>query len=285
MHLIWPWQDRDRRFSWLKAGVFVLLFVPAIWLVYKVETEQFGPVPLGGMTYWSGLSATGLLMLALAITPAATISGWARLILVRRMIGVAALAYTLAHLIIYFALRFWNFASIAHEMLTRVSLILATLATIGLIALGTTSTDGAIRRMGAGKWQRLHDAIYVISGLAIIHYLLSPDIYPDQYLMSGMFCWLMLWRVLKRRGVGTDARALALIAVVSSLFTALLEIGWIWAYQGYAVSEILSIYFTFDLGTPPALKILALGLLIALAALGRQALSVKASGLKARKVG
>jgi sulfoxide reductase heme-binding subunit YedZ len=172
MHLIWPWQDRDRRFSWLKAGVFVLLFVPAIWLVYQVETEQFGPVPLGGMTYWSGLSATGLLMLALAITPAATLSGWARLIVVRRMIGVAALVYTLAHLIIYFALRFWNFTSIAHEMLTRVSLVLATLATIGLIALSATSTDGAIRRMGAGKWQQLHDAIYLISGLANIHYLL-----------------------------------------------------------------------------------------------------------------
>jgi hypothetical protein len=72
--------------------------------------------------------------------------------------------------------------------------------------------------------------------------------------MIGLFCWLMLWTMLKRRGLGTDARALTLIAVVSSLFTALLEIGWIWAYQGYAVSEILSIYFTFDLGTPPALK-------------------------------
>jgi DMSO/TMAO reductase YedYZ heme-binding membrane subunit len=38
---------------------------------------------------------------------------------VRRNIGVSALAYTVGHLFIYFALRFWNFASIAHEMLTR----------------------------------------------------------------------------------------------------------------------------------------------------------------------
>jgi sulfoxide reductase heme-binding subunit YedZ len=281
---IWPWQDRDQRFSWLKAGTFALMFVPAIWLIDQVATEQFGPVPLGGMTYWSGLFATGLVMLALAITPAATIFGWVRLIVIRRMIGVTALAYTIAHLIIYFALRFWNFASIAREMLTRVSLILATIATIGLVALGATSLDDAIRRMGASNWQRLHNAIYVIGALAIIHYLLSPDIYPEQYLMSGIFCWLMLWRLLNRCRLGTNAAALVGITLVSCLFTALLEIGWIWAYQGYAVSEILSIYFILDLGVPPALKILAIGLLIALGASGRNALRPKTANLKAGKV-
>src|SRR5229473_4850398 len=119
------------------------------------------------------------------------------------MIGVTALAYALAHIIIYFALRFWNFAFIAHEMATRLSLIVATVSTIGLIALGTTSVDAAVRRMGAKGWQRLHNAIYVFTALALIHYLLSPDAYPEQYLMSGMFFWLMVWRVLNRRGQGT----------------------------------------------------------------------------------
>src|ERR1700719_3984085 len=145
---------------------------------------------------------------------------------------------------IYFALRFWNFASIAHEMVTRISLILATIATLGLIALGATSLDAAVRRMGAQGWQRLHNAVYVISALALIHYLLSPDIYPEQYLMSGIFFWLMGWRVLNRRDQGTNAVALALLAVASCLFTALLEAGWIWAYHGYEMSEILGVYFT-----------------------------------------
>jgi methionine sulfoxide reductase heme-binding subunit len=136
LQLVWPWQDRSRRFSWLKASTFTLLFVPGIWLVDQVATGEFGPVPLGGMTYWSGLWATALLTLALAITPACTIFHWSQLIDVRRMVGVTAPAYTTAHIIIYFALRFWNFASIAHEMVTRLSLILATIATIGLGRLG-----------------------------------------------------------------------------------------------------------------------------------------------------
>jgi len=149
VHLIFPWQDRKREFSWLKATTLALMFVPAIWIVYQVATEQFGPVPLGGMTYWSGLSATALLLLALAVTPVMTIFRWGQLIDVRRMIGVTALAYTIAHIIIYFALRFWNFASIAHEMATRISLIIALIATFGLIALGATSLDAAVARMGA----------------------------------------------------------------------------------------------------------------------------------------
>ena len=51
LRLVRPWQDRKHRFSWLKASIFTLMFVPAIWLLYQVGTVQFGPVPLGGMTY------------------------------------------------------------------------------------------------------------------------------------------------------------------------------------------------------------------------------------------
>jgi sulfoxide reductase heme-binding subunit YedZ len=285
MQLIWPWQDRDREFSWLKATTFALIFVPAIWLVYQVAAEQFGPVPLGGMTYWSGFWALSLLLLALAITPALTIFRWRELILVRRMIGVTALAYTIAHIIIYFALRFWDFAHIAHEMVTRISLILATIATVGLIALGATSLDEAVRRMGAKGWNLLHNTIYLIAGLAIIHYLLSPDYYPDQYLTSGMFFWLMVWRMLSRRGQGTNPRTLAILAVASSFFTALLELGWTWAYHDYEPSETLANNFSVVLGVAPAWKILVLGLLIALAAAVRQAPRLRTAGFDARKVG
>jgi sulfoxide reductase heme-binding subunit YedZ len=285
LQLIWPWHDRDHGFSWLKAGTFALMFGPAIWLLYQFSAGEFGPVPLGGLTYWSGLWATALLLLALAITPALTIFRWRQLIIVRRMIGVTALAYTIAHIIIYFALRFWNFAFIANEMVTRLSLILATLSTLGLIALGATSLDAAVARMGAQGWQRLHNAVYLVTALAVIHYLLSPGIFPDQYLISGMFFWLMVWRVLNRRGRGADAGALALLAVASCLFTALLEAGWIWAYHGYEPLGTLSNNFSLVLGISPAWEVLALGLLIALAAAGRQAVRRKSASLDARKIG
>jgi methionine sulfoxide reductase heme-binding subunit len=271
LHVIWPWQDRKRGFSWLKAGTFALMFAPALWLLYQAGTRQFGPVPLGGMTYWSGLWATAILLMALAITPASTLFPASRLIIVRRMIGVTALAYTVAHIIIYFALRFWNFAAIANEMVTRISLIVATVATLGLIALGATSLDAAVRRMGAG-WNGLHNTVYAFTALALLHYLLSPGEFPEQYLMCGMFFWLMVWRVLDRRGLGADVRALAMLAVACGLFTAFFEAGWAWAYRGYAPSGTLGLNFSLALGVSPAWQMLGLGLLIAAAVFAREAL-------------
>jgi sulfoxide reductase heme-binding subunit YedZ len=283
--VIWPWQDRTHGFSWLKAGILALMFLPAIWLIQQVATQQFGPVPLGGMTYWSGVWATAILLLALAITPVSTIFRWRQLLIVRRMIGVTALAYAIGHIIIYFALRLWNFAHIAHEMVTRLSLILASVATIGLIALGATSIDAAVRRMGAKGWQRLHNTIYAIAALALVHFLLPPDIYPEQYLLSGLFFWLMVWRALDRRGHGTDTRALAVLAVAAGLFTALLEALWIWTYHGYPPSGTLANNFSLDLGVAPAWQVLGLGLLMAGAAVAAQALRFRARGLDAPKIG
>src|SRR3984893_4549520 len=134
------------------------MLLPALRSAYLVGAGEYGgalPVVLGGLTYWSGVWATLVLLMTLAVTPAVAIFRWPALIDVRRMIGVTALVYTIAHMVIYFALRQWDFASIANDMTTRLTLILATLSTIGLIVLGATSVDAAIRYMGAKNWQRL----------------------------------------------------------------------------------------------------------------------------------
>lgn len=285
MRVIWPWQDRSLGFSWLKAGTLALMFLPGAWLIYEDFAGEFGPVPLGGLTYWSGLWATALLLLALSVTPAMRIFRWTRLILVRRMIGVTALAYTVAHIFIYFALRFWNFPSIAHEMATRLSLIVATASTIGLIALGATSLDAAVRHMGAQGWQRLHNTVYVVTGLAILHYLLSPGSFPEQALTAGMFFWLLMWRALDSRRMGTDQWSLAVLAVAACLFTALLEAGWDWAYHDDDVTWVLNNNFSLVLGVSPAWKMLLLGSLIALGAALQPAQRDKAARVDMRKAG
>jgi len=279
--LIWPWQDRERRFSWLKAAAFALVLLPAIRFTYQFATGDYGilPIALGGMTYWSGVWATALLLMALAVTPARTILRWPALVDARRMIGVTALVYTLAHVVIYFALRSWNFGFIVNEMVTRLSMIVAMLSTIGLIVLGATSLDAVIRRMGAKGWQRLHDTNYAISGLAVLHVVLARGTYPEQYMLAGIFLWLMVWRVLARYRLGANAKALAALTAGACVFAALLEAGVLWIRRGYEVSWTLGNNFSLaslDVGVPPAWQVLALGLLFVLAALGRNALSVRA---------
>jgi methionine sulfoxide reductase heme-binding subunit len=290
LRLIWPWQNRDRSFSWLKASTFALILFPGIRFTYQVATGDYGilPIALGGMVYWSGVYATAVLLMALAVTPALTIFRWRGLIDVRRMIGVTALVYTIAHIVIYFALRSWNFALIANETVTRLTLVVATLSTIGLIVLGATSLDAAIRYMGARGWQRLHNTNYVITALAVLHVVLARGTYPEQYALTGIFFWLMGWRVLARYGRGADVGALAMLAVGSSVFTALLEAGWLFGRRGYEMSWTLGNNFTLtalDVGVPPAWQVLAFGVVFVLGAAGRAALQIKAARLEAREVG
>ena len=73
------------------------------------------------MTDWSGVWATVVLLAALTVTPALAVFRWHALVDVRRMIGVTALAYTIAHMVFYFGLRSWNVAVIANEMATRLT--------------------------------------------------------------------------------------------------------------------------------------------------------------------
>jgi methionine sulfoxide reductase heme-binding subunit len=286
LQLIWPWQDRQRRFSALKAGTFALMFAPAIRLAEEYATGQYGfyQMAIGGLLFWTGVWATAVLLLALAITPAQKIFRWDGLIDVRRMVGVAALAYTAIHIYFYFPLRAWNFAFMADEMVKRPTLAAATLSTVLMIALGVTSVDAAVRYMGARNWQRLHNTVYILAVLAFVH-ILARGTTTEQFLLSGVFFWLMAWRVLDRYGRATDARTLAGLAVAACLFTAFLEAGCTWGRRGYPLAETLGNNFNLDLGVSAAWQALALGLAVALAAAVRHSLRHGRPTLHLRKIG
>jgi sulfoxide reductase heme-binding subunit YedZ len=275
---IWPWQDKNRRFSWLKAGAFTLVLLPAIrtaWLVGIGEYGTVAAIMLNGLTYWSGVWAAAVLLTALAVTPAATIFRWPALTDVRRMVGVAGLVYSVAHMIIYFAFRNWDWAFIGNDML-RLSMVVATLSTIGLIVLGATSLDAAISYMGVKNWQRLHAANYAITGLAILHVVLARGTYAEQYMLAGIFFWLMVWRVLARYRLGAAGKALLVLAVASCLFAALLEAGFLWGRRGFDVLATLRYNFSLamlDIAYPPAWQVLAFGLLAVLGAAGWRAMA------------
>ena len=86
-------------------------------------------------------------------------------------IGMAGiLYYTLPLVILFFALRSWNFERIGIETVTRLTLFVATLSTIGLVVLGATSLDAAIRRMGVTRLslgvENFDDHILEINGRA-----------------------------------------------------------------------------------------------------------------------
>ena len=92
-----PWQERNGRFSPLKAACFAALFLPALWVLGQALLDDLGPRPVTEAIHELGLWTIRLLFLTLAITPLRLVWRWPQLILLRRMIGVAVFCYALAH--------------------------------------------------------------------------------------------------------------------------------------------------------------------------------------------
>ncbi len=91
----------------------------------------------------------------------------------RRAIGVSTLAFALLHVTAYVwsvLRRNWR------EFYTTgwfwvVGLILGVVVLIDMIALGFTSRDVAVKKMGGRKWKKLHQTIYGALLLAMVHSL------------------------------------------------------------------------------------------------------------------
>jgi methionine sulfoxide reductase heme-binding subunit len=86
-----PWNERNGRFSALKAVVFAGLFVPAAWIVYLAATGALEPKVVTEMIHRTGQWAIRFLTLSLLITPLMRSTRTPKLVTVRRVVGVLAL--------------------------------------------------------------------------------------------------------------------------------------------------------------------------------------------------
>ena len=119
---MYPWRDYSGRLSPLKLAVFVALFLPGLWAALAFGMGWLQPRPFTEAIHQVGLWMLRFLFIALAITPLRHIVQWPRLILVRRMVGVAAFAYGLAHISLYLADLKFDFAKAATEIALRIYL-------------------------------------------------------------------------------------------------------------------------------------------------------------------
>ena len=219
-----PWTDRQGRVSALRALVFVAVLLPALALAWQAWTHQLGSKPWTQAVHDTGTWSLRLLLVTLAVSPLRRILDWSRLIGVRRMLGLSVLAYALAHVALYCIDLAFDWGLILSEIVKRFYLTVGIVAVAGLVALGATSTDGMVRRLGAPAWQRLHRLVYVITGLGLLHFALQSKVdVTEPALMTGIFALLMLYRLLDRRGVGLSPMVLALAALATGLTTALCE--------------------------------------------------------------
>lgn len=279
---MYPWTERNGEISWLKLPFFVLTIGPGLWIIAQWQLDLLGSKPITEAIHQTGDWVIHFLMLTLAITPLRFTGRWAKLVNVRRMLGVAAAVYAVIHLLLYAILdQKLDLLTVASEIALRIYLTIGFVALLGLIALGVTSTDAMIQRLGSDKWNRLHWLVYPITVLGLIHFYIQSklNVY-EPVLMTGLFLLLMFWRVLRSYRVPTNVFTLGGIGIAAALLTALTEIVWYWSIRGVPMARVFWSHFNFDYEIRPAWWVLAMGAVLPVIALVRG----QASQRKAKEV-
>jgi sulfoxide reductase heme-binding subunit YedZ len=255
-----PWFDYGNRFSPLKAFVFTSLFVPAVWTAVSYAMDRLGARPVTESIHQLGDWTIRLIFISLVISPARIVLQWPKLLELRRMIGVAACLYAVAHLLLYIVDEAFSLPLVVSEIILRIYLTIGFTALVGLIVLAWTSTDGWQRRLGARRWQKLHRIVYLIGVLAVIHFFLQSKL--DEWeptLMAGIFLWLMGCRLVSwwlGRGK-LPLWAVASLSIGVGVLTALCEAGYYTFSLGAPFDVVLEANLTFDSGIRPAPVIIA----------------------------
>jgi methionine sulfoxide reductase heme-binding subunit len=273
----YPWNDYNGRLSPLKLVTLLALFVPAGWVLGAYGCGMLGARPLNEAIHEIGLWTIRLIFLVLFVTPLRQILNWPRLILVRRMVGVAAFAYALGHFALYAASQNFDFAKVSSEILLRVYLTIGFAALLGLVALAATSTDGMMRRLGGRRWQLLHRLVYAIAVLAVIHYCFQAKL--DRWeptVMAGLLGWLLGYRLLLWRFGRRGRLALPWVAglsLVAGLGTAFGEALYFRLAFHADLWRVLEAEVSRQTGIRPAVVVLGVGLTITAAGALRSALA------------
>lgn len=205
-------------------------------------------MPVTAALYLIGLWSVRFLLITLAVTPLRRIGGWPRVITLRRMLGVTAFTYVTLHFSLYIVQQNYRLLFVASEIAMRIYLTIGFVALIGLLALALTSTDSAMRRLGGKKWQRLHYLVYPLTALGLTHFFMQSKIsVGEPVLMSGLFLWLMLYRLAFRWNGERALTAwhLGALAIATAALTLLGEAAWYQFATGIGGERILAATFDF----------------------------------------
>ena len=269
-----PWNDYSGRLSWLKLAAFVALFGPAAWVALEAWLGWLEPRPYTAAIREIGLWTIRLIFIALAITPLRAVLQWQRLILVRRMVGVAAFAYACLHLTLYAADQMFDLGKVASEIVLRIYLTIGFAAVIGLAALAATSTDAMVRRLGR-RWQVLHRLVYAIALLAVLHFWMQAKLEVwEPTIMAGLYLWLMGYRLLAQwlppawrpavRG-RLPLVWVGALGIAAGVVTALGEAAYFRLAYGVDPGRVIAANWSLAAGVRPAAVVFGIGAAVAAA--------------------
>ena len=185
-----------------RFAVHVLLSVPGVLLIFGWQTDQLGVDPEKTVIWETGIWTFNLLITVLILPLIARWARWSTILRYRRAVRLWVFAYASAHFLTFLTfLLGWELTRLAKEVAERPYVLVGFSAWLILLSMAVTSTRRWMRRLGRW-WKRLHTMVYVVLGLAAVHYLLmmrSDWAWPATYAVFTLI--LLALRLAQRRQV------------------------------------------------------------------------------------
>jgi sulfoxide reductase heme-binding subunit YedZ len=169
----------NKTLVWLKISVFLLALIPLTKLALNAYNDNLGANPIEKITHVTGYWTLTFLLITLTITPLRRLTGWLWLVRFRRMLGLFAFFYACLHFSTYLVLdQFFDWASIAKDIIKRPYITIGFAAFVLLIPLAITSNNYSIKLMGGKRWLLLQRLTYLIAIAGVVHFwwLVKKDI-------------------------------------------------------------------------------------------------------------
>jgi sulfoxide reductase heme-binding subunit YedZ len=187
-----------------KPALFALALLPLIGLVAGVAQHTLGPNPAETLIRSFGDWTLRFLCLTLAITPLRQWTGWVALARFRRMFGLFAAFYATLHFSAYAVFDMGlDLEAIVRDVAKRPFILVGTVAFLLMLPLAATSFNRAVRALGAARWQQLHRLVYLIAGLAILHFFwmrAGKRDFAEVFVYAAVLGVLLGWRLVKTFG-------------------------------------------------------------------------------------
>ncbi len=162
-----------KRYTPLQIAVHIYAWSALIHIAFDFLTGNISPNPIQELEQRTGRHALTLLVLSLACTPLNSLFGWRELIKRRRALGLYAFMYASIHVLIFVDLDYglaWSL--IVQTILQKPYILVGMLSFLMLLPMAFTSFD--IWKVRLRKnWKRLHQAVYLIAPLVVLHYAWS----------------------------------------------------------------------------------------------------------------
>jgi len=126
----------------------------------------------------------------------------------RRAIGLTAFFYVSVHLAVWLILDVQIMAQVWADIVKRPYVTIGMLSFLMMVPLALTSSNRAIRWMGAAQWQRLHRLTYGVALLGGLHFvMLSKGFQLEPIIYLSVIAALVSLRFVRPRRPAVAARA------------------------------------------------------------------------------